>query len=85
MANPANHQKTGLAAGAEGERALPQPIVARLPISPQYPVNVELTILGKAIRRVRGSRRMSQMAPVYAGSWPLQAAFEPLKASRIYL
>lgn len=61
-ANSANHQKTGFAAGAEGERTLPQPNVAYLPISSQHPVNVELANLGNAIRRVRKSRKMSQMA-----------------------
>jgi DNA-binding XRE family transcriptional regulator len=62
MANSANLQKTAFAAGVEGERALPQHNVARPAISPQYPVNVELAILGKAVRRVRESRRMTQMA-----------------------
>jgi transcriptional regulator with XRE-family HTH domain len=62
MANSFNRQKTGFAAGAKGERALPQPNATGLPISRHNPPNVELAILGKAIRRVRESRRMSQMA-----------------------
>jgi transcriptional regulator with XRE-family HTH domain len=61
-ANSANRQKTGLAAEAEGEGRFRSANVAHFPISPQYPVNVELTILGEAIRRIRKSRRMSQMA-----------------------
>jgi transcriptional regulator with XRE-family HTH domain len=62
MAKSADRQKSGFAAGAEGKGALSQPDVPRLPISHQNLFKVELAILGKAVRRVRKSRKMSQLA-----------------------